>query len=196
MNNTDKSKKFGQLLFALARASIAEELGIVQDTPKMDGFEAELSRSQGVFVTLHLHGALRGCIGTIEPVHPLAKGVKKNARHAAFRDTRFAPLTATEFQKIDLEISLLSVPTPLDFTDPGELIDTLQPGIHGVIIKKGMAQATFLPQVWEQLPDPRLFLSRLCEKAGLTSDAWMRPGLVVSLYEVASFAEKNQKYES
>ncbi len=190
MNNTD-TLRFGNVLLALARASIAEDLGIEQGITDITEFQEERSRSQGVFVTLHLDGMLRGCIGNVGPVYSVEEGVKKNARHAAFRDRRFPPLTVAEFHNIDIEISLLSVPEQLDFADASDLIDTLQPGIHGVIIKKGKAQATFLPQVWEQLPKPESFLSRLCEKAGLASDAWMTDDLIVYLYEVASFSEHN-----
>lgn len=178
----------GRILLRMARESIGEKLGIVAP-PEKKREEAFLDNKQGLFVTLHKQGVLRGCIGSIEAVSPLKTGVCNNARCAAFKDTRFSPLTAEEFHEIDIEVSLLSTPVPLEFKTPGELVAKLKPRIHGVIIKKGGAGATFLPQVWEQLPGCEEFLSQLCMKAGLSPTAWKEKGLGVQTYEVQCFAE-------
>jgi len=186
----------GRLLLKMARESIREKLGIPsegpakkQEVPEKYEDKAFLDTKQGLFVTLHKHGALRGCIGTIEPVKVLRQGICDNARLAAFHDTRFSPLTLDEFHEVDIEISLLSVPEPLEFTTSEELLAGILPQIHGVIIKKGNAGATFLPQVWEQLPMPEDFLNQLCIKAGLSSTAWKNEGLAVQTYEVQCFSE-------
>ncbi|WDP93014.1 MAG: AmmeMemoRadiSam system protein A [Desulfobacter sp.] len=190
MGGDAKMEEQGRILLALARASIGEKLGF-GDVPSEGAETPEfLKKRQGLFVTLHIHGALRGCIGTIEPVNPLGEGVRENARQAAFSDTRFTPLTAEEFHEMDIEISLLSLPEKLGFASPEELVDKLKPGIHGVIIKSRGARATFLPQVWEQLPEAEDFLSRLCMKAGLSPTAWETDVPEVYTYEVRSFSEK------
>jgi len=172
----------------MARETIGEKLGIA-GTRRRDDDTAFLNNKQGLFVTLHKQGALRGCIGSIEPVKPLGESICNNALFAAFSDTRFSPLTVEEFHEVDIEVSLLSVPQPLEFTTPEELVAQLKPGIHGVILKKGGAGATFLPQVWEQLPGCEDFLGRLCMKAGLSSTAWKKERLAVHTYEVQCFAE-------
>ncbi len=184
----DQSK----ILLRMARESIGERLGISSTTPKKDlekDNTAFLDNKQGLFVTLHKRGELRGCIGTIEPVKPLRQGICDNALFAAFNDTRFSPLTLGEFHEVDIEVSLLSIPEPLEFTTTEDLLGGLKPGIHGVIIKKESASATFLPQVWEQLPEAEEFLSQLCMKAGLSSIAWKNKGIAVYTYSVQCFAE-------
>lgn len=182
----------GKILLRMARESIGKKLGISSKSPKKDlekDNTAFLDNKQGLFVTLHKRGDLRGCIGTIEPVKALRQGICDNAVFAAFNDTRFSPLTPGEFHEVDIEVSLLSIPEPLEFTTTEELLDGLKPGIHGVIIKKESASATFLPQVWEQLPRVEEFLSQLCLKAGLSSTAWKNKGLAVFTYAVQCFSE-------
>jgi AmmeMemoRadiSam system protein A len=136
---------------------------------KVDGVKVErpvpstiLKEDRGCFVTLHKYGQLRGCIGTIEPVCLLAECVEENARNAAFKDPRFPRLSAEELPDIDIEISVLSVPERLDFKDGNDLKRQLRPNVNGVILSHGMRRSTFLPQVWEQLPDKELFLEQLC----------------------------------
>ena len=146
-------------------------------------------RRRGTFVTLTINSQLRGCIGHILPEEALIEGIKLNAINAAFRDPRFSPLNKNEFSQIKLEISILTEPKDLVFTDVSELLQKLRPGIDGVIIKQGFNQATFLPQVWEQLPSKEQFLSNLCLKAGLDDDAWMAGELEVSVYQTQVFEE-------
>lgn len=184
------SDKQGQMLLKMARISIAEELGLPVDSTQIDLNDLFLQVKQGLFVTLHKNGALRGCIGVIEPVESLKTGVGGTARLAAFNDSRFAPLARDEFDQVDLEISLLSLPEKFEYGTAKELIQRLVPFKDGVIIKKGSRQATFLPQVWEQLPDTASFLSQLCIKAGLDSDEWIKGSLIVHTYRVHSFCEK------
>jgi AmmeMemoRadiSam system protein A len=148
-----------------------------------------LRENRGCFVSLHQHGNLRGCIGTIEPEQPLLDGVEANALNAAFRDPRFAPLEVKELTTTDIEISVLTVPRKLAFKDSEDLKAQLKPGVHGVILSKGWQRATFLPQVWEQLPDKEMFLKHLCQKAGLGSNCWKDTAIEVEVYEAEVFSE-------
>jgi hypothetical protein len=120
----------------------------------------------------------------------LKAGIQETARLAAFKDSRFAPLARDEFDQVDLEISLLSPPEKFEYNAPKELVQRLVPFKDGVIIEKASRRATFLPQVWEQLPDPASFLSQLCLKAGLDADEWDNGSLTVHTYRVHSFSEK------
>jgi AmmeMemoRadiSam system protein A len=130
----------------------------------------ELLEERATFVTLKLNGRLRGCIGSILPRRALIDDVIENARAAAFKDARFTPLTPAEFPDIEIEISLLTLPQPLPWTDIADLRAKLRPGIDGVILRFDGRQATFLPSVWEQLPDFDRFFQHLCLKAGLPAD--------------------------
>jgi len=183
----------GKLLLAMARDAIAAELGggdCNEPSLTPDTQAHVLEKKMGVFVTLHHRGKLRGCIGTLEPVLSLAKEVVENARHAAFHDPRFPGLTQKEFLEIDMEISVLTPPRTMDYTGSEDLKKKLKPVIHGVILEKHGAKATFLPQVWDQLPDPETFLEHLCRKAGLSSHAWKDSDIVIQTYTVHSFKEK------
>lgn len=187
--------KLGKWLLTTARNTIAAELDGSGPTsfkpptlPKID--VSFLQKKMGVFVTLHLHGQLRGCIGTLEPVLSLVEEISENARHAAFHDPRFPPLTSQEFSEIDIEISVLTPPVILEYTSPADLKKKLIPGIHGVILEKRGAKATFLPQVWDQLREPERFLEHLCRKAGLSSHAWKDSDISIRTYNVCSFKEK------
>ncbi|MGD9823406.1 AmmeMemoRadiSam system protein A [Desulfobacter sp.] len=184
------SDKQGQMLLKMARISIAEKLGLPVDDTQIDLNQPFLKIKQGLFVTLHKNGALRGCIGVIEPVEPLKTGVGETARLAAFKDSRFAPLARDEFDQVDLEISLLSLPEKFEYRTSKELVQKLVPFKDGVIIAKGSRRATFLPQVWQQLPDPTSFLSQLCIKAGLDADEWTKGSLTIHTYRVHLFCEK------
>ena len=147
------------------------------------------SEQRGTFVTLTLHGQLRGCIGHITPQESLLEGIQINALNAAFRDPRFRPLSKEEWEKVKIEISILTEPKVLSYDGPEDLLEKLHLGVDGVIIQKGMHQSTFLPQVWEQLDDKIQFLTHLCMKAGLDGDAWEKGDLVVSTYQVQAFEE-------
>ncbi|MFP4310134.1 MAG: AmmeMemoRadiSam system protein A [Desulfococcaceae bacterium] len=176
-------------LLSLARSVIEGKLRGGRPEPTPANPSGAMVEKRGCFVTIHANGALRGCIGTIEPLQPLVEAVAENAINAAFRDPRFPPLAEKELASISLEISVLTVPEPLSFSNGDELVCLLKPGVHGVVLEKGWHRSTFLPQVWEQLPEPERFLSRLCQKAGLSGECWRDPGLTVKTYEVFCFSE-------
>ncbi|MBF0161288.1 MAG: AmmeMemoRadiSam system protein B [Magnetococcales bacterium] len=132
----------------------------------------ELAEPGACFVTLTKQGQLRGCIGSLQAHRTLAADLLANSVAAARQDPRFPPVTAEELAEVQIEISLLTPAQPFPYTDAADLLRRLQPGVHGVILSKGGHRATFLPQVWEQLPDPRQFLQHLCRKAGLGQECW------------------------
>jgi hypothetical protein len=177
-------------LLETARSVITSELlpGSASPAGAIDDFPA-LGKKRGCFVTLHKRGALRGCIGTIEPICPLIDCVKRNALNAAFHDPRFPSVTVEELPKLNIEISVLTVPEPLVYRDPEDLKNKLVPGHHGVILSQGWHSATFLPQVWEQLPDKTAFLTHLCQKAGLAGRAWREKETHLQVYTVVHFSE-------
>jgi len=177
-------------LLTTARNSIGVKLG---EAPKpLNDLKAKiLDEKRGVFVTLEIDGQLRGCIGDISPVFSLREGVHRNAINAAFKDPRFPPLSPEEFKKISIEISVLTPPRKLPYSSSADLLKKLVPLKHGVILDAGYTGATYLPQVWEQLPDKESFLSSLCMKAGLPADEWRNGELSVSIYEAEVFGEEN-----
>jgi AmmeMemoRadiSam system protein B/AmmeMemoRadiSam system protein A len=192
--SSELSKDKGEILLKLARKTIAQKLGIPgQESSGLENsLKDETFRSRrGTFVTLKINNQLRGCIGNLNPDKTILDGVQDNAVNAAFSDPRFRPLSKNEFDKIHIEVSLLTEPKQLEFKDATDLLAKLRPHIDGVIIRKGMYSATFLPQVWEQLPDKKEFLEHLCMKAGLPAGAWREPGLEVSTYQVQYFEENH-----
>ncbi len=176
-------------LLPIARAAIACHLGktLVADD------SAPWLRAQGAsFVTLNLQQKLRGCIGSLRAHRPLLDDVKANALAAAFKDPRFKPLTAVEYETIEVEISLLSALTPLRFTDEATALAHLQPHVHGVIFEYGHHRSTYLPQVWDNFSDPAMFLATLKQKAGLPPNFW-EPGIQLHTYTVAKLREPPQQ---
>ena len=184
----------GATLLRLARQTIALQLGKKVEPARQQELARQLAepvfrKKSATFVTLHRHGDLRGCIGSLAAVVPLADSVRDNADKAAFHDPRFSPLTAGELNDVELEVSILTDPQPLAYSDGDDLIAKLRPKVDGVILRQGFAGATFLPQVWDQLPRPEDFLSHLCRKAGLPADAWKGGKLEVHTYQVQYFSE-------
>ena len=159
------NEKHGRALLAIARNSIEAALGVA--TPERLPQDAWLKPARASFVTLTQNGRLRGCIGSLEAQRPLDEDVSRNARAAALSDPRFAPLTPDELASTRIEVSLLSTPKLLAFTDHADLIAQLRPGEDGLILECDGARGTFLPQVWESLPDPEQFVAELKRKAGL-----------------------------
>lgn len=185
-------QKHGEKLVQLARVSIARRLFPAKKhvEPDLSDIPAEkLSQKRGVFVTLHKKGALRGCIGNIEPEKTVLEGVRENSVHAAFDDSRFPSLAPEEFGDTDIEVSLLTLPEKQRYSDIRDLLTRIKPFEDGVIVEKGYKRATFLPQVWEQLPDPESFLGQLCMKARLDANAWQTDNLTLYTYQVQSFEE-------
>jgi len=175
----------GRALLIRARNAIAGEFGI---RPSSEPDDAALARPGAVFVTLTQHGQLRGCIGSLEAHRALDADVRANARAAAFGDPRFAPLSADELARTRVEVSLLTPAAPIDFTDQDDAIRQLRPGVDGVILEWHSRRGTFLPQVWESLPERRLFLAHLKQKAGLPADFWA-PDVKLHRYEVRKWKE-------
>ncbi len=189
------SDEKGEVLLELARRTLEERLGLSRGAPTgTDGTEKQLKdetfdKNRGTFVTLKINNQLRGCIGNLSPDRPLAEGVRENTLNAAFNDPRFPPLTREELESVQIEISLLTDPVKLEYNDADDLLAKLKPGVDGVIIQKGPHSSTFLPQVWEQLPDKKAFLGNLCLKAGLPADEWKKGDLIVHIYHVQYFEE-------
>ena len=192
MSETDKlTEEEGKHLVETARKTIQKALFDPKDKSDQDPLSSpKFQERRGTFVTLSINGALRGCIGHIIPQESLIEGVRVNAMNAAFRDPRFRPLSRSEFEKIKLEVSILTEPKPLPYTDSNDLLAKLRCGTDGLIIRKGYHQATFLPQVWEQLPNKKDFLTHLCLKAGLAGDAWVYDKLEMHTYQVQAFQEE------
>jgi len=187
----------GNALLLLARNAIADRLGLAHapmpdhsPDPSAQPELAELARPGAAFVTLTRHGNLRGCIGSLEARRPLAEDVVANARAAAFSDPRFAPLTADELDGIRVEVSLLTPAQPMRFSSEADAIGQLRPLVDGVILEVGQRRGTFLPQVWESLPDARQFLRELKRKAGLPADFWS-DAVKLSRYQVQKWKESS-----
>lgn len=191
MSETDQlTEEEGRNLLRVARETIHQALfGEAGGRPAEPASSPKFSERRGTFVTLTINRGLRGCIGHIVPQETLIEGVRVNALNAAFRDPRFRPLSQGEFDRIQIEVSILTEPKPLAYSDAADLLRKLTAGTDGLIIKKGFHQATFLPQVWEQLPDKKTFLTHLCMKAGLAGNAWENEKLEVYTYQVQAFHE-------
>jgi hypothetical protein len=159
-------------LLALARAAIVQGLGRAGALPEAVSHDASPAlRAPGAsFVTLKRFGQLRGCVGSLEAVRPLVEDVAHNARAAAFHDPRFTPLTADELADLEIGVTLIGAAEPIAFRDEQDLLAQLVPGVDGLIIEQGRRRATFLPQVWQTLPEARDFLRALKQKAGLEPD--------------------------
>ena len=182
-----------RILLELARKSVSAAVS-GNGAPRENGdVPAKFRARRACFVTLTENGELRGCIGSIFPEESLDEAVIRRAKSAATEDPRFSPVRADELPQIKIEVSVLTVPKPIEFTSPQDLLAKLRPGIDGVVLEIDGRKATFLPQVWEQLPDKRVFLNELAQKAGLPADAWTRPGTAVMTYQVEAFKEDARK---
>jgi AmmeMemoRadiSam system protein B/AmmeMemoRadiSam system protein A len=188
-NYEAKERKF---LLDLARRTLARvATNPVSPAPDVNtrDLTPKLSEAKGCFVTLTENGELRGCIGYLAPQEALYQAVADNARNAATRDPRFQPVRPEEASKIKIEISVLTAPQPLSFSSPEDLLNKLEPGEDGVVLQIGPSQATYLPQVWEQLPDKVQFLNNLAQKAGCAPDDWRGRNVRVSIYHAEAFQE-------
>lgn len=173
MTTASLSQEDRMALIEVARASISHGL-LHRRALSVDpeAFSGAVFEPRACFVTLKIHGALRGCIGRLEPDGPLVCDVARNAYAAAFTDPRFDPLTELERPHVRIHISVLSPPAPMSFVDEADLLRQLRPGEDGLVLEAGRCRGTFLPAVWETLPRPEQFLSHLKLKAGLHPDAW------------------------
>jgi AmmeMemoRadiSam system protein A len=187
------SKDERKLLLDLARRTV-KEVVTTNRLPAVDPktLPAKFAEPKGCFVTLTENGGLRGCIGNIMPQVPLYQAVISNAQSAATRDHRFQPVRPDELDKLEVEVSVLTVPQPLAFSSPDDLLAKLKPHRDGVVLQVNGRGSTYLPQVWEQIPDKVMFLNTLSEKAGCPANAWRSPGTAVAIYHVEAFKESEK----
>lgn len=179
-----------QLVLGLARQAMEQAVRGQRLTPlDLTTLPERLREPAATFVTLTRRGVLRGCIGGLQAEMPLAEDVRQHAVAAALDDYRFPPVQPDELPQLEIEVSILTEPQPLPYSSTEELVARLRPGIDGVILVSGLHRATFLPQVWQKVPDAELFLSMLCEKAGLPGEAWRHGRAEIFTYQVRSFHE-------
>lgn len=198
MNDQSLTTEERRILLALARASI-ERASREEPLPRPDleSLPPRLRENGATFVTITMPGdELRGCIGGLEATQPLAYDVISHAAAAATEDYRFLTVLPEEVPQINIEISRLTQPYRLTYGAPEELLRLLRPQVDGVILRDGPHRATFLPQVWEKLPDPVVFLDHLCDKMGAPRDLWRRKPLTVETYQVEEFQESDFKRPS
>ncbi len=176
------------LLLQVARNAIFRVLEPTEKVPNLGSFPDELMEERATFVTLELGGRLRGCIGMLEACRPLAEDVAHNACAAAFEDPRFPPLSRDEFELLEIHISVLSPPEEIIFSAEADLLAQIRPGVDGLILQEGYRRGTFLPSVWEELPEKEHFLAHLKLKAGLPKTYWSE-SLRVFRYAAEYFGE-------
>ena len=181
-----------QTLLILAREAV-EYAVRRRNPPALDlkSLTPRLLEKGASFVTLTINDNLRGCIGALEAYQPLAEDVREHAVAAALEDPRFPPVVESELNRIKLEVSRLTAPRLLEYSSGEDLPGMLNPHMDGVILKDGHRRATFLPQVWEKIPDPKDFLDQLCYKMGARKNLWRDTKLQVYIYQVEEFHETN-----
>ncbi|MDP3663798.1 MAG: AmmeMemoRadiSam system protein A [Nitrosomonas sp.] len=185
----------GKILLQIARTAISRALRVFNvPATEVDENMAWLFRPGATFVTLTQWGELRGCIGSLQACDPLIEDVSNNAVSAALYDPRFSPLAADDLDTVSLEVSLLSELQPLGFTSEADALAQLRPDIDGIVFEYGPYRSTFLPQVWESLPQPQQFLARLKSKARLSEDFWAED-VKLSRYTVSKWCETDYSKE-
>lgn len=197
----DKASSFGladdqltvnerDYLLQLARESLLP--GVQgKSLPNLDinTMPSRLREPGATFVTLTKNQELRGCIGSLEATRSLAEDVRVHAVAAALEDYRFPPVQESELSQISIEISRLTIPQKIKYQHPDEILSQIRPGFDGVVIKKGIRRATFLPQVWEKVPEVETFMEMLCRKMGAASDCWRASSVEIFTYQVEKFKE-------
>jgi AmmeMemoRadiSam system protein A len=181
MNERLTADELEQLLTVARHAVRVAVLDHCADHPDVADYPAALGEPGAVFVTLRRNGHLRGCIGTLEAFAPLVEAVADRARAAALHDPRFEPVEPRELDDLEVSVSVLSTPVPLEVASYDDLRGQLRPGLDGVVVDAGAHRATFLPSVWEEVPDREAFLLALWRKAGLPAHAWP-PGIRLARY--------------
>lgn len=184
----------GKILPIIARDAISNAVNAPRATAIFDETAPWLAERGASFVTLMQDGELRGCIGTLQAHQPLLADIKHNAVCAALNDPRFLPLARDELAAVRIEVSLLSTPQPLGFTDETDVLAQLRPGMDGIVFEYGHYRSTFLPQVWEALAQPQQFLAALKLKAGLPGDFWAED-IKLSRYTVRKWRETDLTWE-
>lgn len=178
----------GRIMPVIARDAISNAVNVPRTTAVFDDKASWLAEWGASFVTLLRDNELRGCIGTVQAHQPLLDDIKHNAVCAALNDPRFPPLARDELAAVTIEVSLLSTPLPVDFTDEPDALAQLSPGVDGIVFEYGRHRSTFLPQVWEVLVHPKQFLAALKLKAGLPDDFWAED-VKLSRYTVSKWRE-------
>jgi AmmeMemoRadiSam system protein A len=184
------SQEEKETLLKLARQALEDGVSGKALAPVVLDLQSEKLQEPGAtFVTLKRKGELRGCIGALEAYQPLVEDVREHAVAAAIHDYRFPPVSPDELPDITIEISRLTPPQRLEYEKGEDLAQLIRPHIDGVILRDGIRRATFLPQVWEKISDPNLFLNYLCQKMGLSPETWRRIKLEAWVYQVEEFQE-------
>ena len=182
------------ILLQVAREALVDGVRGIPQTPlEIDKLPDHFNQPGATFVTLTINDELRGCIGSLEAKRPLIEDVRVHAVAAAMEDFRFPPVNETELDQISIEISRLTTPKLLNWQNSEDLLSIIRPGVDGVILQKGIRRATFLPQVWDKVPEVELFLEMLCRKMGAGLDCWKDPEVEVYTYQVEKFREKDIK---
>lgn len=184
-------KKAQKFLLGLARQTLVDYFKTGEKIRLKDSQvpDKALCKKAATFVTLTEKGDLRGCIGSLIPKKKLYEDVINNALMAGFGDPRFMPISKDEITKVKIEISILSAAKPYQHNSINELLDQIEIGKHGIVLQQNFFQATFLPQVWDDIPDKKQFLEALSQKAGLSKDAWKNPDTEIFYYTVEKFGE-------
>jgi AmmeMemoRadiSam system protein A len=181
------SEEFRKILLKTASDSIQHGLAHGEPMPvHTKTAPPELRVERATFVTLDFRGHLRGCIGTLEAERSLIEDVAANAFQAAFSDPRFPPLRPAEFKDLEIHISVLSPPEPMQFESEEDFLNQLRPGVDGIVLRDGWRRGTFLPAVWEDLPEKKDFVQHLKMKAGLPPNYWS-PTITASRYTAEYF---------
>ncbi len=179
-----------QLLLRLARSTLVNLVTeLAPPKPDLKSMSPRLLEKRACFATLRNAGKLRGCVGNLTGSKPLYEAVVDSVSGAARRDSRFPPVAADELESIRIELSLLTEPSPLHCDSPVALLQALQPHRHGVLLRIGNQTSTFLPKVWDDLPDKEEFLARLCAKGGFEPTAWRAENATISVYEAEVIEE-------
>jgi AmmeMemoRadiSam system protein A len=179
------------MLLRLAREAVERGVKGEELSPlDLASLPRRLCEEGASFITLTSHGQLRGCIGALDAYQSLAEDVREHALGAALKDPRFPPVREDELKGIRIEVSRLTPPVPIEYSDPQDLLSKLRPHVDGVILCEGpYRRSTFLPQVWAKIPDPAKFLCNLCYKMGAEPDLWRHKHLEVLTYQVEEFHE-------
>ena len=178
------------VLLQIAREALYKKLYGQTLFLEIDEYDSDFRQAGASFVTLKINNQLRGCIGSLEPHRSLIEDVARNAEAAAFEDPRFPPLTLAEWDDLQIDISILSPAEPMSFQSEEELIRQLRPGVDGLVLQENFYRGTFLPSVWQQLPEPREFLRQLKRKAGLDPDYWS-PVIQVQRYTTSTISDQS-----
>lgn len=180
-----------RILFSFARQALVSVVALTTlPTPDLETLPPALTKPGSCFVTLSRQGKLRGCTGSLVATSPLLVEVIRCTAQTATNDPRFEPIGSNELDDLDIEISVLTPSQVLQVEAPAHLPSLIRPGVDGVTLYHGRRRATFLPQVWERIPDPEDFLGMLCRKMNLPPSAWLEPGITVETYQAVTLVDE------